>query len=125
MNEQATVYLDLEELRHIEIALFQYRRSQPLYIKYEVNEIEENISCVIAALESEKAANMNKPTAEDWLKVGNGLRTVMGLPLNHYASYPSEDILNAYEDILPGSRKLLEDAAVAEMNHRLTLEKLK
>jgi hypothetical protein len=66
-----------------------------------------------------------EPTPEDWLRVGNGLRAMLGLsPMTKVCRCPIEEELDAYEKSVPGSRKLLIEAALAEAEHRVKLNKL-
>lgn len=66
-----------------------------------------------------------KPTDADWLAVGNCFRRVMDLPeFRKCDTGITEDVLNEYENILPGSRARLEAMAQKEMEHRLFMERL-
>lgn len=69
------------------------------------------------------------PTEHDWMAVGNDFRKVFnttrrifGMPdiplLTKPAGSPSDELLNAWEEQLPGSKARLIKMAEAEMKHR-------
>lgn len=67
---------------------------------------------------------MNEPTAEDWLKVGNDMRLVMGLPLlNHVDRVPTGEELEEYNDVVFGAADVLRQTACDQMLHRQKLER--
>lgn len=89
------------------------------------------------------SSNEEVPNNEDWrcvwnsfYKVLNNLEKTAGeLTGKNYIQYPllkpehncipSEEYLNEWESRFPGTRARLEDAARKEMNHRITLEKIR
>lgn len=64
-----------------------------------------------------------QPNAEDWLRVGNLIRSIMGIPeLNEPLGIPNEYTLELWEQLMVGSRKRLVAMAEAEMEHRLWMQ---
>jgi hypothetical protein len=75
-----------------------------------------------------------EPTPQDWLAVGNDLRTVLNdlhtvigeplLPLPTEANrVPTEEELDAYNAVVPGMSETLKEMARAQMKHRQKLER--
>lgn len=75
-----------------------------------------------------------QPNEHDWMQVGNDFRKVFnrtrrvfGMPdiplLTKPAGIPSEELLNEWENQLPGSKKRLIELAEAEMRHRQSMNR--
>ncbi len=77
-------------------------------------------------------SNGQLPDEHDWMAVGNDFRKafnrtrrVFGMPdvplLTEPAGIPSDELLNAWEKELPGSKDRLINMAESEMKHRQSM----
>ena len=61
-----------------------------------------------------------QPNAHDWMAIGNDFRRVLGLPpLTEPDGIPTEEFLDHWEELIPGSKERLKEMAHRQMCHRL------
>jgi hypothetical protein len=83
-------------------------------------------------MKNDPGQSEGKPTAEDWMKIGNDLRIVLNdlnrvsglsiLPLLEFPTRePTEEELNEWEEKFPGSKQMFICEAYKQMRHRQSM----